>query len=364
LRVGLSQRAALFLSPFHNMTLTNSPVEPRAARIRRAAIAAACLAMAALSACSKKEPGSAPASHAASQAAAQAPDPSKDDWDDAAAAKLIAADAGQKQNYVCQFVFPESWQPGTNVRTADRPAIGAKKVSLAQESIEATSSDKAHEIMEAATSHSLKIGPCAADLASASVDASVPLSSYETLQSGLQIALLYYGLGKTPLPAADLAQGFDPDYQRTTDAFKKQDLLSSIQSRFAAEQQKLLASPYVRINASASLGHYDAKTRSFPLLDFGVNGDTRFEMNDSPVYGVVVRGDQRFASVIPANETDARALEAKISASGNGSRMLVNIDVYVKAADTLTFASRKDIVAKIAAVHVADANNSPIADIR
>lgn len=343
------------------MTLTKSPAEPRATSSRRAAIAAACLAMAALSACSKKETAS--ASAVASQAA-QAPAPTKDDWDDDAAAKLIAADSGSKHTYVCQFVFPESWQPGTNVRTADRPAIGAKKVSLAQESIEATTSDKAHEIMEAATSHSLKIGPCAADLANASVDASVPLSSYETLQSGLQVALLYYGLGKSPLPATDLAQDFDPDYQRTTDAFKKQDMLSSVQSRFTAQQQKLLASPYVRINASASLGHYDPKTKAFPLLDFGVNGDTRFQMNDSPVYGVVVRGDARFASVVPASESDARALEAKVSASGNGSRLPVNIDVYVKAADTLTFASRKDVVAKIAAVHVADSNNSPLADIR
>lgn len=331
-------------------------------RLRHAAVAAACLALAALAACSKKEAAS--ASEAANHAAAQTPTATKDDWDDGAAAKLIAADSGSKNTYVCQFVFPESWQTGTNVRTMDRPAIGAKKVSLAQESIEATTSDKAHEIMEAATSHSLRIGPCSADLAGASVDASIPLSSYETLQSGLQIALLYYGLGKATLPATDLAQGFDPDYQRTTDAFKKQDLLSSIQSRFAVEQQKLLASPYVRINASASLGHYDANTKSFPLLDFGVNGDTRFAMNDSPVYGVVVRGDPRFASVVPANEADARALEAKVSASGNGSRMPVNIDVYVKAADTLTFASRKDIVAKIAAMHVADTNNSPIADIR
>jgi hypothetical protein len=332
-----------------------------AARRQRAILAASCLA-AALAACSKN-PSQADASASAANAQPQAPIASKTDWDDESAAKLIAADSGAKNTYVCQFVFPESWQPGTNVRTMDRPAIGAKKVSAAQESIEATTSDKAQAILETATSRSLKIGPCSADLENANIDGSVPLASYQTLQSGLQIALLYYGLGKTTLPATDLAQQFDPDYQQTTDTFKKQDLLNAIQTRFASQQQKLLASPYVRINASAALGHYDATTKSFPLLNFGVNGDSRFMMNDSPAYGVVVRGDPRFASVVPASEADARALEAKISASGNGSQMPVNIDVYAKAADTTTFASRKDIVAKIAAIHVAETNNAPIADI-
>jgi hypothetical protein len=342
------------------MTQTTSSFPLCPLRPRGAALAAVCLALAALAACSKQAAPAAADTANSSVAPAQA----KDDWDDSAAAKLIAADSGQKQTYVCQFIFPESWQTGTNVRTMDRPAIEARKVSISQESIEATSADQAHKIMEAATSHSLQIGPCTADLANTAVDTSVPLSSYETLQSGLQIALLYYGLDKTPLPATDLAQSFDPDYQRTTDTFKRQDLLAGVQARFGSQQQKLLASPYLRILASASLGHYDPQTKSFPLLDFGVKGDTRFEMNDSPVYGVVVRGDPRFASIVPASEADARALEAKISASGNGSRLPVNLDVYVKAADTLTFASRKDIVAKVAAVRVADTNNSPIADIR
>lgn len=79
-----------------------------------------------------------------------------------------------------------------------------KKVSLNEESVEATSAEKAHSIMESATNHSLQIGPCTADLSAASIDKSIPLSSYAILQSGLQVALLY--LNGVALPASNLAR--------------------------------------------------------------------------------------------------------------------------------------------------------------
>ncbi|AJZ58021.1 hypothetical protein OI25_2951 [Paraburkholderia fungorum] len=319
--------------------------------------ASALVAFALVSGCSKKVPDA-----PVDSTAATASKPGSTDWNDEAGKAAIVADSGAKQAYVCVFIYPDALQRGTNVRAIDRPDLGMKKVSINEESVEATSADRAHSIMLEATNHSLQIGPCTANLANASVDKSLPLSSYVVLQSGLQVGLLYYGLGKSPLPTPDLAHEFDADYQSTTDSFKQQDLIKGIQAKYQAEQQAELASPYFVVKATAALGHYDQQTKSFPVLGLGMDGNSWLNMADSPSYGVVLRGEPRFNSVVPASEDQARALEAKVAASGN-NRLPLNVDVYVKAADTLSYAARKDVVAKVVAVHIADTNDSPIADI-
>lgn len=320
--------------------------------------ACALVALSFLAACSKKEPDAVSAAPASDNS--RAPGPT--DWNPAAGKAALAADSGSKQTYVCVFIYPDALQRGTNVRASDQPDLGMKKVSMNEESVEASSADKAHSIMLEATNHSLQIGPCTASLANAAVDQSIPLSSYAVMQSGLQIGLLYYGFQKATLPVDDLAQSFDADYQSTSDSFKKQDLAKSIQAKYEAQQRQELASPYFVIKAGASLGHYDAQSKTFPILNLGVDGNSRLTMNDSPTYGVVPRGDRRFEIVVPASETEARALEAKVAATGTNA-LPINVDIYVRAADTVSYAARKDIVAKVVAVHVADQNDSSIADI-
>jgi len=316
------------------------------------------LAFAMIAGCSKK---AADAKDNGAPATASARKPGSTDWDDEAGKAAIAADSGAKKPYVCVFIYPDIGQRGTNVRAEDRPQLGMKKVSLNEESVEATSAEKAHAVMEAATNHSLQIGPCTADLSAAAIDKSIPLSSYSVLQSGLQVALLYYGLNGAPLPAANLARDFDADYQSTTDSFKKQDLIKGIQAKYDTQQKAELAAPYFVVKASASLGHYNAETKSFPILALGMDGNSRLDLPGASSYGVVMRGEPKFQSVLPEGEEKARALEAKIAAAGD--RLPINVDVYFKAADTVSYAARKDIVAKVVAVHVADQSDAPIADI-
>lgn len=325
------------------------------------ALAGACLAIAALGGCGKKA-AEFPSSPSTAAASAPSAYPLPREWNDEAAKTAIAQDSGPKSTYVCLFSFSDDPQLGTNAHPIDRPQIGMKKISASQESVEATSAQKAQEIMATAVNKSLPIGPCTADLSAAAVDKTIPLSSYTELQSGSQIAVLYYFYAKAPLPAANLALSFDTDYQNTSDAFRREDLLKSLTPRYEAQQKTEAAFPYFKVRLMASLGHYNAQTKSFPLLDLGVDGNSRLSMNDSSDYAIVPRGDARFNSIVPANEADARALEAKVSASGN-NRLPINVDLYVKAADTLSYAARKDVVAKVVAIHVADQNDSPITDI-
>lgn len=314
----------------------------------------------ALTACSKSpSPSETPAVSASSNAPVRSPT----DWNDDEAKKAIASDSGDKNAYVCVLQFPDMGERQTAIRTVDRPQIGMRKISANEESVLATSAEKAHDIMEIATSHSLRIGACSADLASASVDKSIPLSSYTELRSGLQVALAFYGLRKEATPTADLAQAFDPAYQSTNDSFKKADLLKGLAPAYAAEQQKELALPYFKILSSAALGHYDPATKSFPLRQLGLDGNSWLNMPDNPQYGVVLRGDSRMLSISEPDESAARALEAKVGASGRDT-IPVDVDVYLKAADTLSYAARRDVVAKVVALHVQDQNGQTIADIR
>jgi hypothetical protein len=322
-------------------------------------VAATCLALAALAGCSKKPAET--ASHPPDQPAPPVALPR--DWNDDAAKAAIAADSGAKATYVCRFAFFDNPQLFTNAHPVDRPQVGMKKISDTQESVAATSAQKAQEIMEAAINKSAPVGPCTADLSATPIDKSIPLASYTDLQSGSQIAVLYYFYAKEPMPAADLARSFDMDYQRTSDTFKREDLLKTLIPKYEAQQKAEAASPYFKVRLSASLGHYNPQAKSFPLLDLALDGNSRLSMNDSSDYAIVPRGDERFAAITPAGEDQARALEAKVSASGR-DRMNVNVDLYVKAADAVSFAARKDIVAKVVAAHITDETGGPIADIQ
>ncbi|MGV7240341.1 MarR family transcriptional regulator [Caballeronia sp. M23-90] len=285
------------------------------------------------------------------------------DWNDDAAKAAIAQDAGDKSTYVCRFAFFDNPQLFTRAHPVDRPQIGMKKVSDTQESVEATSAQKAQEIMEAAINKSAPVGPCTADLSATSIDKSIPLSSYADLRSGSQIAVLYYLYAKEPLPVAELARSFDMDYQRTSDTFKREDLLKTLAPKYEAQQKTEAASPYLKVRLSASLGHYNPQTKSFPLFELALDGDSRLSMNDSADYAIVPRGDARFDSITPASEDQARALETKVSASGR-DRMSVNVDLYVKAADVVSYATRKDVVAKVVSAHVTDELGGTIADLQ
>ncbi|OXC75669.1 hypothetical protein [Caballeronia sordidicola] len=326
------------------------------------ALAAACVAIAALGGCGKKAAETTPGSSAAASEAPSAY-PLPREWNDAAAKAALAQDSGPKSAYVCHFSFSDDPQLGTDAHPIDRPQIGMKKVSETQESVDATSANKAQEIMEAAVNKSLPIGPCTADLSATAVDKSIPLSRYADVQSGSQIAVLYYLYAKEPLPTAELAQAFDMDYRNTSDAFKREDRAKTLAPKYEAQQKDEAAFPYFKVKVSASLGHYNPQTKSFPLFELALDGNSRLSMNDSSDYAIVPRGDARFASITPAGEDQARALEAKVSASGR-DRMSVNVDLYVKAADAVSFATRKDVVAKVVAAHITDEAGGTIADLQ
>jgi len=321
-----------------------------------AIVAATCLALAG---CSKKPADI--ASHPPDQPAP--PAALARDWNDDAAKNAIAADSGSKATYVCRFAFFDNPQLFTNAHPVDRPQVGMKKVSDTQESVEATSAQKALEIMEAAINKSAPVGPCTADLSATVIDTSIPLANYADLQSGSQIAMLYYFYAKEPLPTADLARSFDMDYQKTSDTFKREDLVKALAPKYEAQQKAEAAFPYFKVRLSASLGHYNPQTKSFPLFDLALDGNSRLSMNDSSDYAIVPRGDARFNSIMPAGEDQARALEAKVSASGR-DRMNLSVDLFVKAADAVSFASRKDIVAKVVAAHITDETGGAIADLQ
>lgn len=69
-------------------------------------------------------------------------------------------------------------------------------------------------------------------------EAATPLSTYVNVDSGIQLAYLYYAVSGLPTDYEKLAEISSQDYRSTTDSFKKKDILDTLKPQI--DQQPLL----------------------------------------------------------------------------------------------------------------------------
>lgn len=99
-------------------------------------------------------------------------------------------------------------------------------------------------------------------------DPNTPMEQYVNLESGKQLMFMYYALSNMPLDYDKMASSYSDDYRRTSDGFKKQDILKAIQPRLDQEIASAKANRYFRDEQDLNIGPYDFEKKAFPLNGF------------------------------------------------------------------------------------------------
>lgn len=181
----------------------------------------------------------------------------------------------------------------------------------------------------------------------------VPDSQYVPLNSGYQIAALFYALSGMPPDYEALASAASEDYRGNQDAFRKRDLMLALRPRID-EQIAAYKNPQARyfsmVSATgASIQHYDFKTSSFPIV-MGLGPDNAVYFNDSPKFRIGYNNGNDFLHFPVADEQRAKDLETRVAKFELQSCESL-LYLYVQQADT----ANNEVKAEVMRVVLKDA---------
>lgn len=145
-------------------------------------------------------------------------------------------------------------------------------------------------------------------------DPATPLSAYRRLDSGNQVMFMYYALADLPLAYEDIAQAWSDEYRRTSDGFRRQDLLKALQPRIDASVKQAAGGRYVLLEqgGSALLGRYDFAKKAFAVKEFSESGRYTY-FSDNSTYTLATTNGESYASLPVAEEAAARKIEGFLS---------------------------------------------------
>ncbi|WP_024868005.1 hypothetical protein [Pseudoxanthomonas suwonensis] len=153
-------------------------------------------------------------------------------------------------------------------------------------------------------------------------DASRPLSAYPELKSGNQVMFHYVAASKLPPDFAKLAEAYSQEYRRTSDSFRRNDLLQAITPQLEAQIAAAQANPYGWMEVSdADLGPYDFARKGFPVGEFSDSRHRYFYDNSAYTLGWANYAQLAFVPV--PEEALARQIEAMRGNYGNKPRLKV-----------------------------------------
>jgi hypothetical protein len=189
-------------------------------------------------------------------------------------------------------------------------------------------------------------------------DPNAPDSQYARLDSGYQLAALFYALSAMPPDYDVLAAAASQEYRTATDEFRKRDLLVALRGKIDQDlaRYKDPQNRYFAVDqAGVPMQHYDFKTSSFPVnYNIGPGAYTYFY--DSPKYKLAYNNGSDFLRVPVADEQRAKQIEAlvgKYELAGGESTFYV----FVQEADTTS----DELKAHIVRVVVKDRQHGEIA---
>lgn len=161
-------------------------------------------------------------------------------------------------------------------------------------------------------------------------DSSTPDSAYVPLTSGTQLMFLYNAFSGLPPDFERMANESSDEYQRSADAFRKQDLLKALIPQYQAQIADARAHPYVLWQADwTHIEHYDMARKGFPLLDSLLSDGGSGYMSDVRGYTFLLNNSEGFRLLPVADEARAREIEGMIGKTS----FPIRIYAFVQSAD-------------------------------
>ncbi|TXG01941.1 DUF4852 domain-containing protein [Massilia arenae] len=145
-------------------------------------------------------------------------------------------------------------------------------------------------------------------------DPATPVSAYRKIDSGHQVMFLYYALANMPVPYEDIAQAYSDDYSRTSDSFKRNDIIKALQPRIDQEIANAKAGRYVMLEQqdSSLLQRYNFEKKSFAIDEFASDDRYRY-FNDNSKYTLTNTNNSQFTAFPVPDEASARKIEGYLS---------------------------------------------------
>ncbi|CAN7782671.1 DUF4852 domain-containing protein [Cupriavidus necator] len=166
-----------------------------------------------------------------------------------------------------------------------------------------------------------------------------PARSYHKATSGLDLAYLYFALTDLPVDYDTLAAEVSEEYRRTTDTFKRKEMLDALRPEIQAKIAALKATPFIVVQADNSLGHYDLPSQSFPVKGLPLGPGEYLHFNSGGNYRLAITNGADFRQLKVADEGRARAMEAIVT---NGAPGSVIRDAYLTKAEMFLYAQAAD----------------------
>lgn len=164
-------------------------------------------------------------------------------------------------------------------------------------------------------------------------DASTAETSYVPVNSGAQLAYLYYAVSGIPVDYEKLAAIVSQEFRTTSNEFKKQEILQTLKPKIDQQIASFKQNHYVVIDTSYQLDHIDMASKSFPLRGLPSN-DSYIYYQDSSTYKLALTNAEAFSKYKAASDEQARELEGlveKYHARGNARLYLYAQDTDMNA---------------------------------
>jgi hypothetical protein len=185
-------------------------------------------------------------------------------------------------------------------------------------------------------------------------DLSTPESAYVPLTSGVQLMLLYNAFSGLPPDFERMANESSDEYQRTSDNFRKRDLLAALTPQYQQQIADAKAHPYVLWQADwTNLQHYDMARKGFPLADSLLSDGGSGYMSDVRGYSFILGNSAGFRFLPVDDETRAREIESLMSHTS----FPIRIYAFVQSADDQ---GGRNVRAQIVKVQILERNSGRV----
>lgn len=188
-------------------------------------------------------------------------------------------------------------------------------------------------------------------------DAATPLSNYRKVDSGHQVMFLYFALANLPVPYEDIAQDYSTDYSRTTDSFKRNDIVTALKPRIDQEIVGAKGGRYIVTEQqdSSLLERYNFEKKSFAIKEFAESNRYTY-FSDNSKYTLATTNNSQFTSLPVSDETKARQIEGYLS---KYAQLRLQTYAYVQDADP----SNRRVKLQVMKVRLLDPAGEVLAEI-
>lgn len=144
-------------------------------------------------------------------------------------------------------------------------------------------------------------------------DFGTPDNAYLPVKSGNQLMFLYAAISGMPPDYDKMASAYSNRYRSTNDNFTKHDLLKALKPKLDQSIANAKGHRYITwINDSPSLGHYDFKSKSFPIGASIFNDGGYLYFFDNSGTNLAVTNGADFQQLNVKDEATARQIEQAV----------------------------------------------------